>query len=110
MMLQEACKIEKGALLLLALGPCASALALDLHKRGYQAIDIGHIDVEYEWFRMGTTKKMPIKYKFVNEARTYHEDEDQLDERDPYYAQIIANLSRSPAALATATCPASPRR
>lgn len=96
-LLQEACKIEKGVLLLLALGPCASALALDLHKMGYQAIDIGHIDVEYEWFRMGTTKKMPIKNKFVNEARTFHEDDERPDAHDPYYAQIIADLSCHPA-------------
>lgn len=93
-LLREACKIEKDALLLLALGPCASALALDLHKKGYQALDVGHIDVEYEWFRMGTTKKMPIKNKFVNEARTFHEDAERPDEHDAYYTQIIADLSR----------------
>ena len=92
-LLQEACKLEKDALLLLALGPCASALALDLHKKGYQAIDVGHIDVEYEWFLMGATQKMPIKNKFVNEARTFREDEERPDASDAYYGQIIADLS-----------------
>lgn len=55
-------------LILLALGPTATVLAYDLAQKGYQAIDIGHVDIEYEWFRMGATQKVPIKNKFVNEA------------------------------------------
>ena len=55
-------------IVLLALGPTATIMAYDLAKLGYQAIDIGHIDVEYEWFRMKVTKKVPVKNKFVNEA------------------------------------------
>lgn len=44
------CKLEKDTLILIALGPTATILAYDLAKEGYQAIDIGHVDVEYEWF------------------------------------------------------------
>lgn len=28
-----------------------------------RALKLGHIDVEYEWFRMGATHKVPIKGK-----------------------------------------------
>lgn len=53
---------------LLALGPTATVMAYDLSLKGYQAIDIGHIDIEYEWFKRGATAKTPIPNKFVNEA------------------------------------------
>lgn len=55
-------------LILISLGPTASILSSDLSKRGYQAIDIGHIDIEYEWFLLNANKKIPIKGKYVNEA------------------------------------------
>lgn len=50
------------------MGPTATILAADLSTRGYQAIDIGHIDIEYEWSRMHVTHKVPVENKFVNEA------------------------------------------
>ena len=40
----------EGKLILIALGPAATVLAYDLAKEGYWAIDIGHLDLEYEWF------------------------------------------------------------
>lgn len=55
-------------LVLLALGPTATVLAYDLTKQGYQALDIGHLDIEYEWCRMKATHKVPVKGKYVNEA------------------------------------------
>ena len=65
---QSACEFGKGKLILIALGPTATILAYDLAKAGYQAIDVGHVDVEYEWFLMGATEKVPLKHKYVNEA------------------------------------------
>lgn len=65
---QEACKVEKEALFLIALGPAATVLAYDLFKAGYQAIDVGHVDVEYEWWRMGAHKKVKLERKYVNET------------------------------------------
>ena len=55
-------------LILIALGPTAKVLAQDLCHAGYQAIDVGHIDIEYEWMLMGVTDKVPVRNKFVNEA------------------------------------------
>lgn len=53
---------------LVSLGPTASIIAYDLSLLGYQTIDIGHLDVEYEWFIRSATTKLPIPGKYVNEA------------------------------------------
>ena len=58
----------RDTLILACLGPTASALAVDLCLDGYQIIDIGHFDIEYEWYLMGAQKKVPIPGKYVNEA------------------------------------------
>ena len=56
---QEACKVEKEALFLIALGPAATVLAYDLFKAGYQAIDVGHVD----WNENMSTK-LPLAAKW----------------------------------------------
>lgn len=50
--LAQALKLEKGVLFLIALGPTATVLSYQLFKAGYQAVDAGHVDIEYEWWRM----------------------------------------------------------
>lgn len=67
-LLSEAQKYDKDHLILLAVGPTATILAADLALLGYQAIDCGHVDIEYEWFLKKTTQRIPIHNKFVNEA------------------------------------------
>lgn len=64
----EALKIDKNKLILLALGPTATVLSYDLYKAGYHTIDIGHIDIEYEWFLRKATKKIKIENKYVTEV------------------------------------------
>lgn len=59
---------DKDSIFLICLGPTASILSYDLSCKGYQAIDIGHLDVEYEWYLRKATKKIPIPGKYVNEA------------------------------------------
>jgi glycosyltransferase family protein len=66
--IEQAKKFDKSNLVLIALGPTATVLAYDLFKLGYQAIDIGHTDIEYEWFIRKATKKIQIRNKYVNEA------------------------------------------
>ncbi|SEC07367.1 SP_1767 family glycosyltransferase [Paenibacillus sp. GP183] len=66
--LTETKKMDKCKLLLLAVGPTATVLANDLYKEGYQAIDIGHLDIEYEWFLRKAKTKTKIENKYVNEA------------------------------------------
>ena len=53
---------------MIALGPTATVLAFDLYKMGYWALDIGHIDIEYEWMLMNVTEKQKVTGKFTNEA------------------------------------------
>ncbi len=88
--LAEALKLDKNDLILLALGPVATCLAYDLHLRGYQAVDIGHADVEYEWLLMGADKKVPVKNKMVFEAGFDKGIEDCTDEK--YRSEIIAEI------------------
>lgn len=88
--LNEALKIEKEVLFLIALGPTATILAYDLHKAGYQAVDIGHVDVEYEWWRMGAQRKVKLKQKYVNEASGGNSVTDAGEE---YNRQIITKIN-----------------
>ena len=64
--LNSVLKISKDKLILIALGPTATVLAYDLTKYGYQAIDIGHADIEYEYYLRNSTpwNKMKIRHKF----------------------------------------------
>lgn len=74
-------------LILMSLGMTATVLAYDLSLIGYQAIDLGHLDIEYEWFLTGATKKIPIKNKYVNEAGNKNNIEECNDEL--YLTQIV---------------------
>lgn len=60
--------VWNGELILLALGPTATVLAADLSDLGMQALDIGHVDIEYEWFLRGSKGHEQIPGKFTNEA------------------------------------------
>ena len=73
--------------IVLALGQTATVLAYDLALAGYRALDLGHIDIEYEWMRMGATTKVPIPGKFTNEAAGGNVVSD-VDDSD-YKSQII---------------------
>lgn len=55
-------------LYLIALGHTATVLAWDISKKGYQALDIGHMDIEYEWYLADADSKIPIENKYVKEA------------------------------------------
>ena len=66
--LSEIKKTSCDTLILLALGHTATVLAYDLSKFGYQAIDVGHVDIEYEWMRMKAKHKVPVPNKYVNEV------------------------------------------
>ena len=51
---------NRNVLFLLALGATAKPLALDLFDNGYRVIDIGNVDLEYEWFLAGVTEKVDL--------------------------------------------------
>lgn len=55
---------------LTALGPTATVLTFDLTKKTKkQVIDIGHFDIEYEWYLKKDNKREPISGKAVNEIK-----------------------------------------
>ena len=63
---QAALEYGRNKLILIALGPTATVLAYDLAKAGYWALDIGHLDLEYEWFLKGEGYSY-IPHKYNNE-------------------------------------------
>lgn len=77
-------------LIFMALGPTATVLAYDLFLRGYWAVDAGHIDLEYEWMKLGTTEKIKIAGKYVNEVKSGNEVEVIQDEE--MLKQVIAQV------------------
>ena len=85
--LNEVVKYDKECLILIALGPTATILAADLSSLGYQAIDIGHLDIEYEWFLKQVDHKVPVEGKYVNEAGGYFGDDDNVNQE--YQSQIV---------------------
>jgi hypothetical protein len=90
-MLDEAKKLNKDTLLLIAMGPTAKPLAFELARIGYQSIDIGNIDIEYEWFLKSATTKIKIPGKYTSEASGGRAVEEINDE--VYKSQIIKNFS-----------------
>ncbi len=79
---------KKDVLFLLALGPAATVLAYDLAMEGYQALDIGHLDLEYEWYLKGQGGRTEVPYKYNNEYPGGEQVEDIEDSE--YERQIIA--------------------
>ena len=79
-------------LILTMLGPTAKVLVYDLVQEGYRALDIGHIDSEYEWFQMGATHKVKLSHKHTAE----HNFDQDIEFRDDqaYDSQIVANLAQ----------------
>ena len=75
---------------MIALGSTATVLAFDLAKAGYQSIDIGNIDIEYEWYLRGAIKKIKIPGKYTSEASGGRIVDDVIDEK--YASQIIAKI------------------
>lgn len=80
----------KDCLFLLSLGPTATVLAYDLYKSGYQAIDIGHIDLEYEWFLKGLGCRTQIENKYNNEMPG-GENSGKIEDIK-YYSEIIDKI------------------
>ena len=81
-----------GRIILLMLGPTAKILAYRLSQLGYRALDLGHIDPEYEWMKMGAVTRVQLKHKHTAEFNfdqgiEFVEDED-------YNSQIVVDLSK----------------
>ena len=87
---QEIEKHASGHLILCMLGPTAKVLAYHLSQKGYQVLDIGHIDSEYEWMKMGAKTKVKFSHKHTAE---YNFDQDiEFIEDEMYNNQIVARI------------------
>lgn len=81
---------EKEELILIALGPTATILAYDLAEKGVQALDVGHIDIEYEWFLRKDRTHKKIEGKFVSEAQGGSEV--SAVKEQAYVSQIVMKI------------------
>ncbi len=83
--------VLKDELALISLGPTATVLAYDLARCGIQALDIGQIDNEYEWYLRKASQRIEILGKGVAELSECHEPESVFNDCD-YENQIIARI------------------
>ncbi len=55
--LTRALSYDKNHMFLISAGATAKPLVVDLMKEGYRALDIGSLDMEYQWYQMKATEK-----------------------------------------------------
>lgn len=89
-LLAHSLSIDKAKLILLSLGPCAKALGYELALNGYRVLDVGNLDIEYEWYLRGASGKVKIPGKYTSEAKGGRVVEDIFDEH--YQNQIIKEI------------------
>jgi len=77
-------------LILIALGPAAKYLTFQLHKSDHRVLDVGNLDIEYEWFLSGSQDRFKVKGKYTSEVKGGREVEDIQDEH--YLSQILTKF------------------
>ena len=82
---------KSNTLFLIALGPTATILAYRLANLGYQAIDLGHLDIQYEYYLRNTDGKTNINGKYVNEVSGGSTVENDILD-DKYFEQILVDF------------------
>ena len=89
-------KARYETLICISLGPTATVLACDLAAAGYQALDIGQLDNEYEWYIRGAGNRIPIPGKMVAEVDKGRCASDTsgtgVDMEEKYRQQIVAEI------------------
>ncbi len=81
---------SKDKLILFTLGPAGKVLAYELFKQGYQVVDIGQIDMDYDWYLAGAKFKISNSKKYISQLPPA--EVEQLDD-DEYKKQVIIDLS-----------------
>lgn len=91
----ECCKQDNNVLFIIALGPTATLLASELHAAGFQALDIGHIDIEYVWMKKKANKKIAVENKYTTEVSQGGRDISKLSafHDDNYLSEVIAKIT-----------------
>lgn len=86
---------QQDDLIFISLGPAATVIAYDLAIAGYQALDIGQLDNEYEWYIRNADSRIPIAGKLVSEVNGGCCDDDSMESHidlTEYRRQIIAEI------------------
>ena len=78
--IEEACaQYGTDRLFLLSVGVAAKFIAVDLFHKGYRVLDIGNLDLEYEWFIRQTPDKIPLeKHDVVGEEANRAKAEQEM--------------------------------
>lgn len=87
----EAKKQPKGTVFIVALGPAAKLLVADLCA-DYRVLDLGHLDIEYEWFLRNVKTRVSIPNKYVNETKNRFVEDVNVFDNVTYESQIIARI------------------
>jgi glycosyltransferase family protein len=82
--------LKNDVLILASLGPAAKVISFRLAGQGYQVLDIGNLDIEYEWYLRGATSKVIVPGKYTSEAKGGRIVADISDKN--YESQIIARF------------------
>lgn len=82
--------IKSGDLVCVSLGPTATIMAYDLSQMGFQTLDIGQLDNEYEWCMRSAEERIAVPYKMTAEVN--NSGIDDLPVYSEYYAQIIGEI------------------
>ena len=82
-------------LFLIALGPAAKPLVVRLWRAGRRALDIGHLDIEYEWFVRGATGPILVPGKAMDGTVGPRQDDATQHDR-LYFDQIIGTIEAQP--------------
>ena len=87
--------VQTDDIILITLGPTATVMAYDLAMMGFQAVDIGQLDNEYEWYLKNASERTPIPGKMV--AECVGEDgrgiiDNKAFNNPDYYSQICAQI------------------
>lgn len=90
--IKENVSTENNPLIIGALGPTATVISYKLGLLGYQALDLGHLDIQYEYYLSGSKDKTSIQGKFVNEVSGGSNVSDDIVD-DNYLNQIIKDFN-----------------
>lgn len=85
----EAClSYDRDRLFLLSVGVAAKFLAMELFRGGYRVLDIGNMDMEYEWY----LRKAPDKISLEKHNVVGEEANRQAAEHDKAYADYLRQV------------------
>lgn len=82
---------KEDTLFLFSLGPTATILCYEMSKLNYWAVDIGNIDLEYMWMKMGATYKISVPGRYSVETEAQEQNIELLPEINEKYLESIIN-------------------